>query len=504
MRIVLRVWLAMMATVVLVFGIGLTFRVDREQQLLLEAKLRNRRVFAAALEAGLQGASEPAQALANAQRILDHHDVANSHVSARLVSIRPSSTLPLPRLPLQQLGSLHDGENVVEAVDDSILLYVPVDAAGDVVLELVEPEQNRELLTRLAWLALVAQTLVLSAIAGAATLLVLRWFVGQPLTRLAALAERIGTGELSARADATDANDEVARLAREMNRMGERLLESRQRVEDLEADRAVVLEQLRHSDRLRTAGQLASTLAHELGTPLNVVAGHARILEQDDSLPVEARASARVVLEQGARMTRIIRDVLGFVRRKSSHRRPHDITELAREALRLLAPIARRSRVALEVDSLSAPCEAAVDDQQTLQVLTNLVTNAIEASPEGSVVNVEVSRVEATPPVGVVGTAGSHVRVRVIDRGLGVDPADMPRMFEPFFSRRPNDEGTGLGLAIVSGIVHEHRGWIAVVSAPGSGSTFEVYLPTTRPSTSAPASSTETATSGPTLATAVA
>jgi len=303
---------------------------------------------------------------------------------------------------------------------------------------------------------------------------------------VARLAERIGAGELSARADETEANDEVTRLAREMNRMAERLLESRQRVEDLEADRAVVLEELRHSDRLRTAGQLASTLAHELGTPLNVVTGHARILEQDENLHGEARASARVVLEQGARMTRIMQDLLGFVRRKPNRRRPHDVVELAREAVRLLEHIARRARVTLEVDATNGPSEAELDDQQTLQVLTNLITNAIEASTAGATVKVELACVEAAPPVGVVGTAGKHVRVRVIDRGLGVDPADLPKLFEPFFSRRANDEGTGLGLAIVSGIVREHRGWIDVSSEPGRGTTFEVYLPAPRTPSSAP------------------
>jgi signal transduction histidine kinase len=336
------------------------------------------------------------------------------------------------------------------------------------------------------------------------TLLVLRWFVGRPLTRLAALAERLGAGELSARAEEAEANDEVARLAREMNRMAERLLESRQRVEDLEADRAVVLEELRHSDRLRTAGQLASTLAHELGTPLNVVTGHTRILEQDDGLHVEARTSARVVLEQGARMTRIIRDLLGFVRRKPTRRHPHDLVELAHETLRLLAPIARRARVALEVGPVDGPCEAEVDDQQTLQVLTNLVTNAIEASTAGATVTVELACVQAAPPVGVVGTPGEHVRVRVIDRGLGIDPADVPKLFEPFFSRRTSDDGTGLGLAIVSGIVREHRGWVAVSSEPGAGAVFEVYLPAPRAPSSASARSSEVAARTDPLTTAVA
>jgi signal transduction histidine kinase len=266
-----------------------------------------------------------------------------------------------------------------------------------------------------------------------------------------------------------------------MNGMGERLESARRAVEEADAERVTALEQLRHADRLRTVGQLASALAHELGTPLNVVSGHARLIEQEPSSPELVTSSARSILEQTGRMTGIIKDVLGFARRRGSRAALHELSELSRRAVRTLEPLTRKQGVDIEVEA-PEPAYVHADAQQLLQVLTNLLTNALSAMPEGGVVRLLVSVRRAAPPTGVHAPSGRYACVAVVDQGAGIDDDDLPHLFEPFFTRKPEGEGTGLGLAVVEGIVREHRGWVEVHSDRGHGSRFEIFLPASSPS----------------------
>jgi signal transduction histidine kinase len=305
------------------------------------------------------------------------------------------------------------------------------------------------------------------------------WLVGRPLGRLAEFARRIGSGDLGARVAVGSGGEEMTTLGEEMNHMAERLAAARTAVEEADAERVAAMERLRHADRLRTVGQLASALAHELGTPLNVVSGHARLIEQEPGISADARESAREVLESSARMTRTLRDLLDFARRRGPQVAEHDLAELADRAARTLEPLTKRQGVRVVV-TRAEPVRATVDAQQVLQVLTNLVVNAAQAMPRGGSAQVIVEAVDATPPTGVHAPAGRYARIAVVDDGVGIAAEDLPRLFDPFFTRKEVGEGTGLGLSVVEGIVRDHRGWVAVTSEVGRGSRFEVYLPVTR------------------------
>jgi two-component system NtrC family sensor kinase len=301
--------------------------------------------------------------------------------------------------------------------------------------------------------------------------------VGRPLRRLAEKARRIGAGDLSGPL-VIEQRDEIGQLAAEMNQMCDRLAAAHRRADAESAARLETLDQLRHAERLSTVGKLASGIGHELGTPLNVVSGRAKMITSGEVSGVEALDSARTIAEQAERMARIIRQLLDFARRRGPQKAPGGLKEIARNAGALLLPLARKNKVALALpDGAEPEITASVDAGQLQQVLTNLMVNGIQAMPGGGTLRVEVERETALPPPDCGGAEGVHCAIRVIDHGVGILPEHIAHVFEPFFTTKGVGEGTGLGLSVAYGIVKEHGGWIAIDSTPGKGSRFSVYLP---------------------------
>jgi signal transduction histidine kinase len=475
MRIALRLWIALLVTVVLVLGTGVLIRATQERRLLVEVTMRDRLFFAHVLEAALSRRHGDPDSLKEAQGMLRRQEIADAHIEARLVSLTHDKKLPSPRLSSALVGPVARGKVVVGAQEDELLTYVPLDTAG-VALELSEPHAVTELVARIGWWSLWTQTLALIALAGLVTLVIVRWLVGKPLGRLAHLARQLGRGNLAARAPEPKGENEVAVLAREMNGMAAELERARRTLEELDAERVTALEQLRHADRLRTVGQLASALAHELGTPLNVVSGHARLIEQDGASNNAIRESTRTIIEQTSRMASIIRDLLGFARKRTPQVALQDLAALAQQAARTLQPLAQRHRVEIVIEG-DHDVRARADAQQILQALTNLLNNAMQAMPKDGVVRVCIEAKEMQPPTGVHARSGRYASIAVIDTGVGIEDVDLPHLFEPFFTRKSEGEGTGLGLSVVEGIAKEHKGWVSVHSTRGEGSTFEIFLP---------------------------
>ncbi|MET0341132.1 MAG: HAMP domain-containing sensor histidine kinase [Polyangiales bacterium] len=479
MRIATRLWICLLLVIVLVLGVGVSTRVRHEQRLVLEVTMRDRRFFALLLQTALarDAAEDP---LGEARTMLQREAIAEAHISVRLVSLDGDPALPGPRLRAAESAPLARGEVVVSVAGSELITYVPLED-GEHALELVEANAIDSLLTRVGWQSLWTQSLSLAALAGLVTFVLIRWLVGRPLERLTLLAWQIGAGDFSARTAAGLANHEVATLGREMNSMAERLDRARLALEQVNAERVAALEQLRHADRLRTVGQLASSLAHELGTPLNVVQGHARLIEEDAQLAADSHASARTILEQASRMTGIVRDLLGFARRGSKQKERVPLRALAERAARTLEPLAKLQGAHVRIDDAASDVQVTADPQQLLQVLTNLLTNAMQAMPGGGEAVIGIDEREAEPPMGVHAPKGRYACLSVSDCGIGIDHDDLPRLFDPFFTRKSEGEGTGLGLAVVEGIAREHRGWVEVQSERGKGSRFEVLLPLQAP-----------------------
>jgi signal transduction histidine kinase len=362
------------------------------------------------------------------------------------------------------------------SIDGRLSVYVPVVDAGGAI-ELSAPMTGaRDIAVNLV-VGRLALATAASLVAFALIALIGVGLVGRPMAALAAQARRIGAGDLSQRL-AVARRDEIGALATEINAMCDRLLEARARVAAETDARMSAVEQLRRADRLGIIGTLASGMAHELGTPLTVVAGRAKPLATGEHPSETVQKYARTILGQVERMTKLVRGLLDFARGKASQKVPADVQELARGTLDLLTPLAKKSHVDLRMEEPDGGSTVAhVDITQIEQVLANLVVNGIQAMKGGGELVVGLSRVTARPPTRKDGPVERYLRLSVTDGGTGIAPEDRSRVFEPFYTTKDVGEGTGLGLSIAYGIMQDHGGFIDVDSEVGRGSTFSLYFP---------------------------
>jgi signal transduction histidine kinase len=404
-------------------------------------------------------------------------------VEVRWVSLAPAPAPELaPRAPADRLPPLEDGEVSLvyrHAGQEKLFTYVPVAVEGPVegALELSEPRASRADQINAEVLGVLQRTGLAALATIAAVVLLGVHLVGRPMKRLVEKARRIGDGDLTGPALVLRQRDEIGELAAEMNQMCDRLREAQEKLEAETARRLTTAEQLRHADRLTTVGKLASGLAHELGTPLNVVSGRAKMIARGQVTGAEAEDNARIMMEQCDRMALIIRQLLGFARRREPHRAATDLRALAAQTLQLLAPIAQKARVELRMAAEAREVTTAVDGTLLQQALTNLVVNGIQAMPEGGTLEVSSGIARRRPPADPGGPYGEFACIHVRDEGIGIQAANLPHVFEPFFTTKEVGEGTGLGLSLAYGIVRDHGGWIDVESAPGQGSRFTIFLP---------------------------
>lgn len=320
---------------------------------------------------------------------------------------------------------------------------------------------------------LLTSTIVVAFAAAVASLLT-SMIISRPLARVAEQARRIGRGDLSHQLPVRG-SDEVAELVEELNAMCASLKEARTRAAAEAEKRVSTLEQLRHADRLRTVGTLASGIAHELGTPLNVIAMRAKMVATGEVPPDQAPESARIIVSQTERVTNIVRQLLDFARRRTPKRTETDLADLAERTTHLLSGLAKKSGVTMKVER-SERVKLKVDAAQIEQALTNLIINGIHAMPQGGQLAILVREGEAASPR----TPDSPQRcaiVEVSDSGVGIAPENLDRIFEPFFTTKGVGEGTGLGLSVTHGIVEDHGGWMHAQSSVGVGTRFTVFLP---------------------------
>jgi signal transduction histidine kinase len=460
--------LAIIVVVVAVFGIGAAVGYQRESAQFERAQRAEAFVLGSALARGMADVWEKSGEDA-AFRFLGESSDSRAHVTVRWVWVdEPAGGLHLPSLPIQELR-----DRILikrSGADAALYTFVPVTVPGPRrgALELRQSLAEQTAYINESLRNNIIEALVLAVASAGLVFLLGVLFVGRPVARLVDKARRVGAGDLTGPLVLAQ-RDELGELALEMNRMCDRLSAEEQTRTTMEA-------QLRHAERLTTVGKLASGLAHELGTPLNVVAGRARLVASGDVEGEDAKSSARVVLDQTERMTKLIRQLLDFARPRPPQKSLQALLPIAERASTLLAPMAKAAGVELRV--LPSPVIThSVDENQLHQVVTNLVVNALHATPRGGKIELSLEEVDAVAPLLAGGTAQRCAALTVRDNGRGMDDATRIRVFEPFFSTKQVGEGTGLGLSVSWGIVREHGGWISVDTSVDEGSAFTIYLP---------------------------
>lgn len=335
-----------------------------------------------------------------------------------------------------------------------------------------------------------------------------------PLSRLVGGIDEVTSGDYTG-VILRERDDEVGILADRFNEMTRSLRQARQELL-ASVDAKLQLEmRLRQADKLATIGQLAAGIAHEVGTPLNVIGGRARAMARRPGDPAVVEKNAAIIADQAERITKIIQQLLDYARSKAPARAPFNLERVAAVTLDFLehqfhtagvdaqmqpfqvaapglSPGARPGPDGTFEFSGEVPLPPPVtpvimgDADQLQQVCLNLCLNAIQAMPEGGMLTLSLlglvrrrPGLDRTPP-------GPYVMLAVTDSGIGIPEEDLPRIFEPFYSGRRGAAsgrpgGTGLGLSVSAGIVKDHDGWIEVERRPEGGTTFRLYLPAPDP-----------------------
>jgi len=321
--------------------------------------------------------------------------------------------------------------------------------------------------------SMLATTLVIGCV-GAAASVFAHYVVFRPIRRLVVVAEAVGAGDFSQRLRPAR-RDELGSLARAMDTMCNQLQEAQVASEQ----HILALDQLRHSDRIATLGRLASSVAHELGNPLNAIELRAELISSVAGMThQQAQQHAVAIMEQTRRMTRIIEEILSFARVHPATITRLDLVAVLRKAIALSEHTSRRHQCQIWLEAPPGGMEIDGDPDKLLQVVVNLVINGVQAMPGGGSVNVRLTEQTRASVDDAKGPTRAYACIEVSDRGVGIPAESMPKLFQPFFSTKVAQGGTGLGLSVAQGIAREHEGWISVESELGAGTLFKVYLPT--------------------------
>ncbi|MGB6410943.1 MAG: ATP-binding protein, partial [Candidatus Deferrimicrobiaceae bacterium] len=226
-------------------------------------------------------------------------------------------------------------------------------------------------------------------------------------------------------------------------------------------------ERVRIADRLATVGELAAGLAHEIRNPLASITGSSQMLRETPDLPEISRTLLDIIERESTRLNGLISDFLAYAGPKLKNVGPVNMTAMVSEIVDAVCAGEAREKGVVVEDLATMDNHVKGDAEQLRQVLWNLVRNALQATPRGGSVTIDI--------FSQIRHRQRYVVTTVSDTGNGIASDIIGKIFNPFFTSKP--EGTGLGLAISQRIVHYHRGFIEVRSSPGGGSVFSIFLP---------------------------
>lgn len=228
-------------------------------------------------------------------------------------------------------------------------------------------------------------------------------------------------------------------------------------------------EEAARQERLAALGGMAAVLAHEIRNPLGAIKGLAQFLGEKPSGDPTRAEMTQTIAQEASRLERLVNDLLTYARPRPPVRQPTNLPGVLGEVLQLVRPVAVAAGVVCRLDIPEAAPPVAADPEQLKQLFGNLALNAVQAMPNGGKLTLALRSADGR------GTRRRAVEVAVEDTGSGIPEADLPRIFEPFYTTR--SKGTGLGLAICRQIVEAHGGAVRVGRTGPEGTTILVTLP---------------------------
>lgn len=273
-----------------------------------------------------------------------------------------------------------------------------------------------------------------------------------------------------------EARETIRALQQELEDTNRGLLALTLELESKREEVQATTQQLWQAGKLAIVGELAASVAHELNNPLTAITLWTERLMLDLPEDDRRRAGLAVIDQETARMARLVRNLLQFCRRGGEHRSTVSLADEVEGTLDLVQHLLGRQRVTVirEVDGATPPIQA--DRQQLRQVFLNVVTNAVDAMPQGGTLTIRVRPVPLPD-----GARPTSVEVVFEDTGTGIPAEVLHRVMEPFFTTKPEGKGTGLGLSICRRIVQDHGGRIELDSEAGRGTRVRVRLPLAGP-----------------------
>jgi signal transduction histidine kinase len=302
--------------------------------------------------------------------------------------------------------------------------------------------------------------------------------ISRPILQLRSISQAVAGGDLG-QSSGLDRHDEIGELANafdimtlrlrerteEAARLYQEAIERNKELAEINARLQAAQAQLVQSEKLAAVGQLTAGIVHDVKNPLAVIKGLAEEAAEDPNLDEFTIEALRTIRESATRANTIVTDLLKFARQSTPviHRR--DIRETLSSVFRLTEYLMRKGHVNLSEELSEKAVMVTYDAQQIEQVLINLITNAIQAMPDGGNLFIRLEEKEA------------DVEITVRDEGIGIPEEYLGKIFDPFFTTKAEGEGTGLGLSVSYGIVSQHGGHIDVESQVGVGTIFTVVLP---------------------------
>lgn len=247
-------------------------------------------------------------------------------------------------------------------------------------------------------------------------------------------------------------------------------------------DKAQLESQLIQSQKMQAIGTLAGGIAHDFNNILAAIFGYVELARFDVNGNERAENQLNQVLKAAQRAKELVHQILAFSRKQEQERQPLDLTPLVKESMKLLrATLPTSIEIIHNLNAKKALVMA--DATQIHQVIMNLCTNASHAMENGGgLLTLSLEKRELAAPaeaqqMGV--TPGTYVELSVTDTGIGINPSQIKRIFEPYYTTKPKGKGTGMGLSVAHGIVESHGGTMRVESCPGKGSCFRILFPVT-------------------------